>query len=389
MKLRMLDLKEGQYLGDVLDELPCGIIDKTYTANGGTTVELKAQRDSIIVESLKSVAFCKKKKFPNIIVVNGDIQTERIKNKIVKQRKKQEFVKIITTPESIWKVKEALDIVGEDMNGYFFLIDEIHMHQTDSDYRSEMGRATEEYHNQHNHNQHRENRAIMTATLYPFSDDRFEDEARTKVVPNQPPLPITLFTTNNFSEASKKIWDGEQFVFINSVIGAKEIEKSLGFDCNIYCSDHKKSQETAAKSFRKFDDELSDVNIYTSAYFTGYDIEASGDIIIVVNGYHPHTMLSLLTLYQITGRLREGLGKIKLIVVLNRKNQNKMTKKELREAVLKAAEKQESWWNEGLESGLLHEANKNDFIKYVLEKAKPFNARLTRQKNNSDEIEID
>jgi len=33
MKLRMLDLKEGQYLGDVLDELPCGIIDKTYTAN--------------------------------------------------------------------------------------------------------------------------------------------------------------------------------------------------------------------------------------------------------------------------------------------------------------------------------------------------------------------
>jgi len=117
MNMRMLDLKEGQYLGDVLDELPCGIIDKTYTANGGTTVELKAQRDSIIVESLKSVAFCKKKKFPNIIVVNGDTDAQRIRNKILKLRKKQEFVKIITTPESIWKVNEALDLACEDMNG--------------------------------------------------------------------------------------------------------------------------------------------------------------------------------------------------------------------------------------------------------------------------------
>jgi len=76
MIMRMLNLKEGQYLGDVLDKLPCGIIDKTYTANGGTTVEINAKRDSIIVESLKSVAYCKQAKFPNIIVVNGDIEVE-------------------------------------------------------------------------------------------------------------------------------------------------------------------------------------------------------------------------------------------------------------------------------------------------------------------------
>jgi len=51
----------GTYLGDVLKELPHGIINKTETGIGATTLELKSKRNSIIVENLKVTASSKAK----------------------------------------------------------------------------------------------------------------------------------------------------------------------------------------------------------------------------------------------------------------------------------------------------------------------------------------
>jgi hypothetical protein len=47
-------LKNGTWLGDSFNFLPSGIIDKRETGIGATTLEIKCNRDSIIIEPLKS-----------------------------------------------------------------------------------------------------------------------------------------------------------------------------------------------------------------------------------------------------------------------------------------------------------------------------------------------
>ena len=46
-------LKNGTWLGDVLEFLPNGIINKGITGIGATTLELNCDRNSIIIQPLK------------------------------------------------------------------------------------------------------------------------------------------------------------------------------------------------------------------------------------------------------------------------------------------------------------------------------------------------
>ena len=51
MKKEILTIGKGQYLKDILPEIRTNtIIEKTLCGIGATTLELQAQRDSIIIE---------------------------------------------------------------------------------------------------------------------------------------------------------------------------------------------------------------------------------------------------------------------------------------------------------------------------------------------------
>ena len=53
-------LERGDKLGDFVDRVPFGVLDKTITGLGATTLELETQvRDSIIVVPTKSLAYNK------------------------------------------------------------------------------------------------------------------------------------------------------------------------------------------------------------------------------------------------------------------------------------------------------------------------------------------
>lgn len=55
-----MEIEQGTKLGDVLTRIPCGVIHKTITGLGATTLELVNQtRDSIIVVPTKSLAYNK------------------------------------------------------------------------------------------------------------------------------------------------------------------------------------------------------------------------------------------------------------------------------------------------------------------------------------------
>ena len=57
-----ITIKQGKRIGEVMDRVPFGIINKTITGLGATTLEIMNQeRDSIIVVPTKSLAYSKYK----------------------------------------------------------------------------------------------------------------------------------------------------------------------------------------------------------------------------------------------------------------------------------------------------------------------------------------
>lgn len=106
--------KEGkvQYLTEVLSEIPTNtILHKKLTGLGATYGELKANRNSIIVEPNVPVIVGKcndpKHKGDNLLGVYEGVYTKDIVKFIEKSKKKN--YKILTTPESFRKVKEAFE----------------------------------------------------------------------------------------------------------------------------------------------------------------------------------------------------------------------------------------------------------------------------------------
>ncbi len=377
-------LKPGQFLGDVLDFLPHGIIDKTKTAIGGTTHELESKRDSFIVPPFKSIANCKKQIYEDLIIINGDNKNnDQLIKEIKKQRNQGKYIKIMTTPESTIRGIAILKESGVMMENFFLLLDEIHLYQTEAHYRNGMGSAIEVY-----KNHPKKMRAMLTSTYYPTIDPDLQNEQYSKVICEIPRQEVEVFSTNNLSEGIKKIWGGERFVFINSIIDAKRIEAALDQKCNIYCSDRTDSRKTAGESFRRFSEPLNKVNIYTSAYFTGYDINEAGDIIIVVDSSQQHTLVNMLTMVHICGRLRGGTGNVKLLVISKKHKAISFDREIAQNKLLNDALMQIEVWETMLKYGLINDDNIADMEK-VLEKSIKYDVRLIRSKNNSYKAEVD
>ena len=131
-----------KHLSDVLEEIPSNVIlYKTLTGIGATYSEIKAQRHSIIIEPNVPVIIGKcnsdKHKNDNLLGVYEGVTTDRIIKYLGASRGK--YYKILTTPESFTKVKDAFLIFnGKIYNTCFLLIDEAHKTIKDVDYRSDI-----------------------------------------------------------------------------------------------------------------------------------------------------------------------------------------------------------------------------------------------------------
>ena len=100
----MITLHKGQYLSDVMSEIPSNcILSKRIPGCGATTLELETQRNSIIVVPNVPVIKSKCGKYSNLLGVYEDVTTDKIRNYLTNNR----LHKIMTTPESFGKVKNA------------------------------------------------------------------------------------------------------------------------------------------------------------------------------------------------------------------------------------------------------------------------------------------
>ena len=122
MKTKKLLIEKGQYLSDILTEIPTNsIVSKTVPGCGATTLEIETKRNSIIIVPNVPVIHSKCDKYPDLLGVYEGVSVQDIIDYL---RTDHPFKKLITTPESYQKIKMAMEKLEVDMfSDYFCLMD--------------------------------------------------------------------------------------------------------------------------------------------------------------------------------------------------------------------------------------------------------------------------
>ena len=312
----MITLKEGQYLSDVMNEIPSNcILSKRIPGCGATTLELDTNRSSIIVVPNVPVIVSKCNKYPNLLGVYEGVN----QSQIIEYLTNNPTRKIMTTPESFSKVKSACEKCGINIYTDFFLLeDECHQIIKDVDYRPDIVMPMNDF--------FRFNRkALVSATPIRFSDPRFE-ENHFKIIEITADYDyrqdITVTRTYNIAKAVGQYLEnhnGTICFFINSVVEIYSLMKHFGImeDSAVYCAPKSRGKLKAEYGFTNAHTEWSaktmkKYNFFTGRFFTAFDLELpyKPDLVMVTDPYNAeYTMLDVDTdCIQICGRFRNGIN---------------------------------------------------------------------------------
>ena len=312
-----------QYLTEVLPMIPANtILYKTLTGLGATYGELKADRNSIIIEPNVPVIVGKcndpKHKGDNLFGVYEGVYTEDVIKYLEKSADKK--TKILTTPESFHKVKDAFELMDMDIySTCFLLFDECHKIVKDADYRSDI---TLPFNDFFLFNE----KALVSATPISFSDPRFESQKfqTIKIEPTfEYKLPIKLIHTNNVLEQLKRELgklDTTICFFINSTDMIHSFIKQLDIEneSTVFCA-KKSVEKLKSKKFKQAFEQWSKsqmkkYNFFTSRFYNALDIELEikPTVIMISEVYFseysmidPHT-----DAIQAIGRFRNGVNSV-------------------------------------------------------------------------------
>lgn len=321
-------LEDGDKLGDFFDRLPYGVINKKITGIGATTLELKSDRNSIIVLPTKALAYNKCKTTnaqtgeescmyvgSSIGNIHSDITYQDIRNYLDLDNGRRK--KFLVVADSLPKV---LKVIGEEhYNDFFLMIDEIDTLQTDSTYRPALENVMDYY-----ALFEQTNRAVVSATLRDFTHPKLlKETVITTDYISKVKRHIILRHTNNEDycviDTIKAILqqNGNDKILIayNSMDGIllciklvlKELGEHLSSQIGILCGET--SKEKADIYYTEVDEDGNmekQIVFMTCAYFVGIDINNPCHIISVSTFNQPFTLLSIERMTQIVGRCRTG-----------------------------------------------------------------------------------
>ena len=321
-------LEDGDKLGDFFNCLPYGIINKKITGIGATTLELKSNRNSIIVLPTKALAYNKHKIKKGkdgedscmyvgspIGDIHSDITYQDIKNYLNADNGKPK--KFLVVADSLPKVLRA---IGEEhYNDFFLMIDEIDTLQTDNTYRPALENVMD-YYAQFDQT----NRAAVSATLRDFTHpELLKETIITTDYKHTPSRQITLRHTNNIDYCTIDTIKGilrqnpgnKILIAYNSMDGIllciklllKECGEQLSSKVGILCGE--RSKEKAESYYTEIDENGNldrQIVFMTCAYFVGVDVNEPCHIISVSTFNQPFTLLSTERMTQIAGRCRVG-----------------------------------------------------------------------------------
>ena len=321
----MITLKEGQYLSDVMNEIPSNcILSKRIPGCGATTLELDTNRSSIIVVPNVPVIVSKCNKYPNLLGVYEGVN----QSQIIEYLTNNPTRKIMTTPESFGKVKTACEKCGINVySDFFLLMDECHQLIKDVDYRIDIVMPMNDFFLFNR-------KALVSATPIGFSDPRFEEnhfEIIEITADYDYRQDITVTQTYNIAKAVGKYLEnhnGTICFFINSVVEIFSLMKHFDImeDSAVYCAPKSRSKLKNEYDFTNAytewsSDTMKKYNFFTGRFFTAFDLELpyKPDLVMITDPYNAeYTMLDVDTdCIQICGRFRNGINSATHIYRMN------------------------------------------------------------------------
>lgn len=334
MKIKSITISRGQHLSDVYSIESNTILCKTLTGLGATYSEIKADRDSIIIEPNQPAIIGKCKsavhKNDNLFGVMQKITTDDVVEYLERTIAEKKHIKILSTPESFYKVKDAFEELEE--NPYvrcFMLLDECQKYVQDNDYREDITLPIEDFFRF-------DNKAMVSATPIIPSDPRFEGQgfSLVQIRPNyEYRKDISIIHTNNVLEALKveipKIQKAQTeprsiCFFINSTDMIYQLIQKLGIteQSAVFCatkSVDKLKRKGFTCAYENWDQaHMKQYNFFTSRFYTALDIELEEkpNVIFVTEPYFSeYTAIDPTTdVVQAIGRFRNGTSTIKHIV---------------------------------------------------------------------------
>ncbi len=319
----MITLHKGQYLSDVMNEIPSDcILSKKIPGCGATTLELDTKRNAIIIVPNVPVIKSKCSKYDSLLGVYENVTADKICNYLTSNT----LHKIMITPESFGKVKTACARCGIDLYSHFFLLmDECHQLIKDVDYREDIVLPMTDFFRF-------KGKALVSATPIGFSDPRLKEFETMEVNADYDyRQEVAVTHTYNIQKAVNdylKNHDGTICFFINSVVEIYAIMKQLNILENsaVYCAPKSRmklrneySFDNAYKDWSA--DTMKKYNFFTGRFFTAFDLDLpyKPNLVMVTDPYiSEYTMLDIETdCIQICGRFRNGLNSVTHIYRVN------------------------------------------------------------------------
>lgn len=318
-----IEKKNGktQYLTEVLPEIPTNtILYKKLTGLGATYGELKADRDSIILEPNVPVikGKCKDPKHAkdNLMGVYENVTVDSIVKYL--QACKEKHIKLLSTPESFSKIKAAFEEIDRDIySTCYLLFDECHKIVKDVDYRENITLPFDDFFMF-------ENKGLVSATPLDFTDPRFFKQ-KFQIMEVQPNFeyaqPLNLYHANNvLQELKKRIGNIEKpiFLFINSTETIYSIMNKLDIleQSTVFCAYNSVKNLKDKKFSQVYSDwdaaKMNKYNFLTSRFFNALDIELDfqPEVFIVTDvTMATQSIIDPFTdTIQIIGRFRNGIA---------------------------------------------------------------------------------
>ena len=321
----MIKLTKGQYLSDIMNEIPSDcILSKRIPGCGATTLELNTDRNSIIIVPNVPVILSKCSKYPNLLGVYEGVKL----NRVVEYIASNTICKIMTTPESFCKVKFACEKLGINIYADFFLLmDECHQLITDVDYRIDIVMPMNDFFMF-------KRKALVSATPIGFSDPRFEENLFDTIEVEADydyRQDITVTHTYNIAKAVGEYLEthnGTVCFFVNSVVTIYSLMKHFNLleDSSVYCAPKSRSKLKNEYIFHNAysewsSDTMKKYNFFTGRFFTAFDLELDykPDLVMITDPHRAeYTLLDIDTdCIQICGRFRNGVNSVTHIYEAN------------------------------------------------------------------------
>lgn len=347
-------VSKDQYIDSIFDKLPSNaIINKGRCGIGGTTLEIETNRDSIIVVPTIGVINSKcsddsgyidevYKSKPKIFGIYGQISEDKL---IAILEDQHPIRKIFTTPAGLRKLMEC----GYDKElikqNWFLLLDEYHTSATDA-FRNDILIPFDYF-----WIFPEENRAMISATPYKFSDPRISELKVYDIKITEKLGTVDILHTESVSDClgyflrNADQLDGNLHVFFNSVNEIANILRAydVSYRASIYIANKEanmvKLDELRCRFHHKPSEEnFSKINFYTSRYFEGWDlIDKNPTVIIVTDTKIATTKLGIRNkAFQAVGRSRNPIDRI-IHITDHRNKKERETFKEIKRQHIKRA----------------------------------------------------